>query len=94
MYSRHPLQPQNVRNLDEIGCSTVHKPVRVIGDIKAKQIGAATSEKREINVSMIACVSAAGTFVPSAITFPRVYYKEHMINNAPPGTIGMATSSG
>ncbi|KAF2898800.1 hypothetical protein ILUMI_07374 [Ignelater luminosus] len=43
---------------------------------------------------MTACVSAASTFVTPAIIFPRVHYKEHMINNAPPGIIGMATSSG
>ncbi|KAF2882919.1 hypothetical protein ILUMI_23254 [Ignelater luminosus] len=59
-----------------------------------KQIGAATSGKRGINVSMIARVSAASTFVPPAIIFPHVYYKEHMINNAQPGTNGIATSSG
>lgn len=38
VYSRYSLQPQKVWNLDETGCSTVHKPLRVIGDIKAKQI--------------------------------------------------------
>ncbi|XP_072398037.1 uncharacterized protein [Diabrotica undecimpunctata] len=94
IYSRLKLTPQNVWNLDETGCPTVHKPVRVLGDIKAKQIGAATSGERGINVTMIACVSAAGTFIPPGIIFPRVHFKEHMINNAPPGTIGMATSSG
>ncbi|KAF2882062.1 hypothetical protein ILUMI_24110 [Ignelater luminosus] len=87
-YSRQPLQPQNVWNLDETGCSTVHKPVRVIGDIKAKHIGAATSGERGINVSMIAWVSAAGMFVPPTIIFPRVHYKEHTRN------IGMASSTG
>ncbi|KAF2890068.1 hypothetical protein ILUMI_16105 [Ignelater luminosus] len=91
---KYPIQPQNVCNLDERGCSTVHKPVRVIGDIKAKQIGAATSGERRINVPMSAGVSAAGTFVSPTIIFPRVHYKEHMINNALAGTIGMATSSG
>ncbi|KAF2891470.1 hypothetical protein ILUMI_14703 [Ignelater luminosus] len=91
---KYPIQPQNVWNFDETGCSTVHKPVRVIGDIKAKQIGTATSGERRINVPMIAGVSAAGTFVSPIIIFPRVHYKEHMINNALAGTIGMATSSG
>ncbi|KAF2879900.1 hypothetical protein ILUMI_26269 [Ignelater luminosus] len=93
IYSKHPLQPQNVWNPDETDSLIVHKPVRVIGDIKAKQTGTVTSKERGINVSMIACVSAVGTFVPPAIIFPHVHYKEHMINNAPPGTIGMATWS-
>lgn len=29
IYSRYSLQPQNVWNLDETGCPTVHKPLRV-----------------------------------------------------------------
>lgn len=35
-----------------------------------------------------------GTALPPAMIFPRVNFKQHMINGAPPGTLGLANSSG
>ncbi|KAF2899083.1 hypothetical protein ILUMI_07094 [Ignelater luminosus] len=42
---------------------------------------------------MIACVSAAETFIPPTLIFPRVHVKEHMLDEAPPGTLRTANQS-
>lgn len=43
---------------------------------------------------MIAAVNAIGNHVPPMLIFPRVNFKDHMINGAPAGTIGGANPSG
>lgn len=58
------------------------------------QVGAATSGERGVNVTLIACGSAAGLFIPPLFVFPRVYMKDHMLKNATPGSIGAANKSG
>lgn len=53
-----------------------------------------TSGERGINVTMIAGINAVGNHVPPMLIFPRVHFKTHMLNGAPPGTIGTANPSG
>lgn len=43
---------------------------------------------------MVACVNAAGNHVPPMLIFPRVHFKQHMLNGAPPGSLGVAHPSG
>jgi hypothetical protein len=53
-----------------------------------------TSEERGINITMIAAINAIGNSIPPAFVFPRVFFKEHMLKGAPPGSIGFADPSG
>lgn len=94
VYNRQEWTPYNIWNVDETGCSSVHKPLRVLAALKDKQVSGASSAERGYNVTMVSCISAAGTFVPPALIFPRVNYKPHMINGAPAETLGLATASG
>lgn len=92
--SRYKFDPSRIYNLDETGNSTVHVPPKVIAAKGEKQIGSMTSGERGINVTMIAAISAIGNHVPPMLIFPRVHFKAHMLNNAPPGCIGGANQSG
>lgn len=58
------------------------------------QVGAAISGEGGINVTLIACGSAAGVFIPPLFVFPRVHMKDNMLKNAPAGSIGAANKSG
>lgn len=91
---KHKFLPNNIYNVDETGNTTVHVPPRIIAPKGVKQLGSMTSGERGINVTMIAAISAIGNHVPPMLIFPRVHFKEHMLNGAPPGTIGAANLSG
>lgn len=39
-------------------------------------------------------INAAGGFLPPIFVFPRVIYKDIMLNNGPPGALGLAQASG
>ena len=43
---------------------------------------------------MCSAVNAQGNSIPPFLIFPRVYFKDQMIKNAPVGTVGAAHSSG
>ncbi|GFN81886.1 tigger transposable element-derived protein [Plakobranchus ocellatus] len=60
----------------------------------AKQVGLLTSTEKGNLVTICACVNAAGNALPPAYIFPRVHFKDHMLNGAPNGSRGFATSSG
>lgn len=92
--SRHTFTQHNIYNLDETGNSTVHVPPKIIAPKGIKQVGSMTSSERGVNVTMIACVNAAGNHVPPILIFPRVHFKQYMLNGAPPGSIGGANPSG
>ena len=94
IYERQSWFPYRIWNIDETGCSSVHCPPRVLCSTKDKQVGAATSAERGNNVTLIGCVSAAGTFIPPALVFPRVHAKPHMVTGAPAGTLCLANQTG
>jgi hypothetical protein len=91
---KHKFPPQAVWNMDESGCSTVHNPPKVLAEKGTKQLGSMTSGERGVNVTLIAAINAAGNSVPPCFVFPRVFFKEHMLKGAPPGSIGVANPSG
>lgn len=79
--------------MDETGITTVHKPRKVLAPKEIRHLGKLTSE-RGTNTTMIACINAVGNAVPPLFVFPRVFFKEHMLEGAPPGSIGAANQSG
>lgn len=91
---KYQFSPSNIYNVDETGNTTVHVPPRIVAAKGVKQVGSVTSRERGINITMIAGISAIGNHVPPLLIFPRVHFKQHMLNGAPPGTIGAANPSG
>lgn len=83
-----------IYNLDETGTTTVQKPKRVIAEKGMKQVSQCTSAERGDLVTVCCIISASGNSLPPAMVFPRKNFKEHMINGAPAGTLGLATASG
>ena len=43
---------------------------------------------------MCACINAIGNTIPPIFIFPPVHFQEHMLNGAPPGSVGAANKSG
>ncbi|XP_063220582.1 uncharacterized protein LOC134529986 [Bacillus rossius redtenbacheri] len=83
-----------VFNLDETATSTVQKPQKVLAEKGSRQVAKCTSAERGTTVTTCCIVSASGNTVPPVMVFPRVHFKQHMIKDAPAGTLGLATPSG
>jgi hypothetical protein len=92
--SRHEFQPNDIFNIDEIGCMTVQQSGKVVAPTGAKQVGALASGERGQLVTLCCAVSAAGQALPPMFVFPRVHFKDHFIRDGPPGCIGSAYTSG
>ncbi|XP_039282445.1 uncharacterized protein LOC120350969 [Nilaparvata lugens] len=92
--NRLKVGPADIWNVDETGVTTVQKPDRVIGRKGFRQIGKMTSAERGTLVTVALAVSAAGTFIPPFIIFPRVNFKEHFLRDGPVGCAGDANPSG
>ncbi|XP_065672428.1 tigger transposable element-derived protein 1-like [Hydra vulgaris] len=91
---RYHFDPSNIWNCDETGITTVHVPPKILAPKGKKQIGSITSAERGNNVTMIAAINATGNSIPSLLVFPRAKFKDYMLNNCPPGSVGAANKSG
>jgi len=94
VYSRQQYGPDAVYNCDETGLTTVQKPPRVIAGKGMKQVASVTSQERGQLVTACCTVNATGNSIPPFLIFPRVYFKQHMLFGAPPGSQGTAYPSG
>lgn len=94
IYEKYKLGPDQVYNVDETGLTTVQEAGKVIARKGQKQVGHVTSSERGTLVTMVGCVNAIGNNIPPLLIFPRKNYKDYMIKNAPPGTVGVASTSG
>ena len=91
----HHLQPSQIFNVDETGITTVPgHPSKIVGRKGKKRIGSMKSAERGTLVTAEICMSAAGTFVPPMLTFPRIRFKEELMDGAPPGSIAACHPSG
>jgi hypothetical protein len=81
-------------NLDETATSTVQKPQKVLTGKGTKRVSKCTSAERGTTVTTCCIISASGNTIPPVMVFPRVHFKQHMIKDAPPGTLVLAMSSG
>ena len=85
---RYKFQLHQIYNVDETGIQTVHSPGKVIAERGAKMVGQVTSAERGTLVTVCCTINAIGTFLPPVFIFPHVYFKNAMLNNAPPGSAG------
>ena len=72
VYARDQYGPERIWNVDETGCTTVHKPAKVLATTGAKQVGAIVSAERGQLVTLCCAVNAVGNSVPPMFIFPRV----------------------
>lgn len=91
---KYKFAAQDIYNLDETGCITVHRPPKVIALKGQRTVSQMTSGERGTLITLVAIICASGKAVPPFLVFPRVNYKDHMIRNAPPGTKGVTNRSG
>ncbi|XP_025837637.1 uncharacterized protein LOC112906837 [Agrilus planipennis] len=94
-YEKHNFTANRVYNVHETGLSIVQSKIpHVIGRKGKRQIAAITSAERGSTITIIACMSAGGDYVPPLIIFPRTNMTQTLMKGSPPGSIGRAHPSG
>ncbi|GFO18680.1 tigger transposable element-derived protein 6-like protein [Plakobranchus ocellatus] len=83
-----------IYNLDETGCTTTHKPPKVLARKGCKQVGKVVSQERGELVTVCAIVSAAGVCIPPVLVFPRKNYKDIFMRGGPEEALGLVNPSG
>lgn len=91
---KYEFLPHRIFNCDETGITCVQKPGKILAEKGRKQVGRLTSLERGKNTTLLACVSATGTFIPPFMVFPRVRMNPTLLSNAFPGTVGFPAPSG
>jgi DDE superfamily endonuclease len=91
---RFKFRASDVHNIDETGFTTVQVPNKIVAGRGAKQVGKITSAERGTLVTVCCAVSALGNCIPPFLIFPRVYFKDAMMNGAPVGSHGEVHPSG
>ncbi|KAI5708742.1 hypothetical protein M8J76_002311 [Diaphorina citri] len=96
LYDQFPQFADGTRvfNLDETGMLTVTKSPKIIAEKGVRQCAKAASGEKGTLVTVCCIVSASGNTVPPVMVFPRVHLQSHMLNGAPPGTLGLAQKTG
>lgn len=94
--ARYPEVGNGLRiyNLDETALTTVHIPRKVLAGSDTKRLNKVTSGERGVLVTGCCIICSDGTFLPPVLVFPRQNFKNHMLNGAPLGTLGLAAKSG
>ncbi|CAK1547896.1 unnamed protein product [Leptosia nina] len=93
-YLKHNFPPNMIYNLDETGCTTVTNAPKIVAQAGVKRVGQISSTERGALVTMLGFANAAGGSIPPVFIFPRVHFKEHMLENGPTGALGLANVSG
>lgn len=91
---KHDIQPARMFNMDESALTTVQKPPKIFASRGKKQVGALTSAERGLHVTVVACVSSSGVYVPPAMIFPRKKLNPTLYDEAPTGTLRLCSESG
>ena len=91
---KQQFAPNAIWNMDESGITNVQKPVRIIATKGQRQIGKMTSAERGTTVTVICAMSAAGSYIPPMLIFPRKRMAEGLMRGAPVGAVGAVSDSG
>ncbi|KAJ4425599.1 hypothetical protein ANN_27795 [Periplaneta americana] len=94
LMDKHKFSADKIFNCDETGISTVQKPRKIIAERGRKQVGRITSLERSRNITMLACVSALGTFIPPFLVYPRVRMNPQLLTGSMNGTVAYANPPG
>lgn len=91
---KYSFTGDRIYNADETGLTTVTELPSIIAERGSKQVGQITSAERGQLVTMLAFVSASGNHVPPIFIFPRVRFKDFMLEDCPTGSLGLCHKSG
>lgn len=95
VYENQNFPPNRVFNVDETGLTVVqNKVAEVVGRKGKRQIASLTSLERGSLITLIACMSAGGDFVPPMLIFPRKNMNVQLMRGTPPGSISAVHPSG
>ena len=93
-YDRYKFTADRVYNIDETGLSIVQSKIPHVIGRKGKRQIAITSAEGGATITVIACMSASGNFVPPLVIFPRTNMPQALMKGCPPSSIGRAHPSG
>lgn len=91
---KYKFSADNIYNADETGLLTVTDQPKILAQKGAKQVAQVCSQERGQLVTMLTFISATGNTIPPAFIFPRVHYKDFMLEEGPVGSLGLAFPSG
>ncbi|XP_023312062.1 uncharacterized protein LOC111692338, partial [Anoplophora glabripennis] len=92
---KYKLGPDRIYSCDETGISSVSKTKsKIISRRGRKQVGSLSSAERGQTVTVEICVSAAGSYMPPMLIFPRKRMKAQLLNNSARGTTSHCNASG
>ena len=81
------ITADRIYNVDESGLIVVQKVSKILAKKGKHQVGPVTSLERGKNVTIICCMSAAGTFVPPGMIFPMRRWNPDLEDGALPKTM-------
>lgn len=79
-------KPGNIFNVDETGLQINNKPGKVVATKGAKDVYTLTTSEKGENVSLVACCSAEGYFLPPVLIFKGKNKKDEFLDGLPPGS--------
>ena len=86
--------PQAVYNIDESGLHLHFRPGKVLSAKGDRSVVQVTQSERAENVTVVACCSAAGHFIPPLVVYKGKRNKAEFADNLPPGScVAMSDSS-
>ena len=72
---------------------TVTNAPKIVAQRGIERVGQICSTDRGMLVTMLGFANAAGASIPPVFIFPRVYFKEPVLENGPMGALGMTNVS-
>lgn len=95
LLTKFKFQSNRIFNVDESGITTVQKKSgKVYAKRGQKQIGVAISAERGQTITILCAVSAAGTYVPPMIIYPRKRMSPQLEKDGPIGCIYSCSDNG
>ncbi|KAJ4449228.1 hypothetical protein ANN_00625 [Periplaneta americana] len=87
-------RPEMIFNMDESGLPLNTKVSRVISEKGNRDVVAITNKERGENVTVVACCSASGVYIPPLLIFKGMRRKDAFGDGLPPGAVFEMTDSG
>ena len=92
--SENSISPQNIFNMDETGVQLCTRSEQVIAEKGSKRVPQLSSGEKGETVSIVACCSATGVFLPPVVIFKGIRRREELGDGLPVGAEFCMTESG
>lgn len=94
-FRKHHYPPNRIFNVDGSALAIDKSQISHIINVRGqRRITTIKPENRKTLISIIACMSASGNYIPPMVIFPRKNITSQLTEGAPPGTIFEAHPSG